>query len=139
MLTGDPLLPPDDACCCLIQQLEPAAVLAPLARFFRSRAAMPAGGIYATPDPAGMQDASHFLHSLRGRGEQCVLGIGLTGSQSQALAQQLAHLAMDIALVLVNLVATPAGELDTVALTTHGCSAWGARTMQTGATAHRPF
>ena len=97
----------------------------PLARLYRSQAALPTGGIYATPDPAGMQDANHFLHSLRGHGEQCILGIGNTGSQSQALAQQLTHLAMDIALVLVNLIATPAGDLDTVALTAHGCSAWG--------------
>ena len=94
---------------------------------------MPEGALYTTPDAAGMMEACQHLHRVRGQGDLCVLGLGLNGSQSQTLAHQLALLGADIAIVLANLVETPTENLDSPALTVHGCHCWGVRTMQAAA------
>ena len=127
----EPLLPPDATCCSLIDQLGPTVVLGPLARLFSTAAAMPEGALYTTPDAAAMLEACLHLHRARGQGDLCVLGLGLSGSMSQALSQQLALLGADITVVLANLVETPTGDLDSASLTVHGCLCWGIRTMRT--------
>ena len=113
---GDLLLPPEATCVRLIEQLEPNAVAGPMASLFQSAAPLPDGPLYTTPDAAGLMELCRHLHHERGRGDLCVLALGLSGSQSQVLTQQLAQLGADIAVVFANMIQTPNGQLDPTSL-----------------------